>query len=113
MKKVFLFIGCIVFTAFMSPAHAQFGGMLGGGGGGTDLNSLVGGTIDVAAERARLTKDLATASKDRETAISKLENSDFMAKAPEKVVATIKERLATCDAEILRINERLSALVGS
>jgi hypothetical protein len=36
-----------------------------------------------------------------------------MAKAPEKVVATIKDRLATCDAEISRINERLSALAGS
>ena len=69
--------------------------------------------VDVDAERARLSKDLATASKDRETAISKLENVDFMAKAPEKVVATIKERLETCDAEILRINERLSALAGS
>jgi valyl-tRNA synthetase len=71
------------------------------------------GTVDVDAERARLSKDLATASKDRETAISKLENADFMAKAPEKVVATIKDRLATCDAEISRINERLSALAGS
>ena len=81
--------------------------------GAVKIDLDLSGTVDVDAERARLTKDLATASKDRETAISKLENSDFMAKAPEKVVATIKERLETCDAEISRINERLSALAGS
>jgi valyl-tRNA synthetase len=81
--------------------------------GAVKIDLDLSGTVDVDAERARLTKDLATASKDRETAISKLENADFMAKAPEKVVTTIKERLATCDAEILRINERLSALAGS
>jgi len=81
--------------------------------GAVKIDLDLSGTVDVDAERARLTKDLATASKDRETAISKLENADFMAKAPEKVVETIKDRLATCDAEILRINERLSALAGS
>ena len=81
--------------------------------GAVTIDLDLSGTVDKDAERARLTKDLAAATKDRETAISKLENSDFMAKAPEKVVATIKERLATCDAEILRINERLSALAGS
>ena len=81
--------------------------------GAVKIDLDLSGTVDVDAERARLTKDLAIASKDRETAISKLENADFMAKAPEKVVTTIKERLATCDAEILRINERLSALAGS
>jgi valyl-tRNA synthetase len=81
--------------------------------GAVKIDLDLSGTVDVDAERARLTKDLAIASKDRETAISKLENADFIAKAPEKVVTTIKERLATCDAEILRINERLSALAGS
>ena len=81
--------------------------------GAVKIDLDLSGTVDVDAERARLSKDLATASKDRETAISKLENADFMAKAPEKVVATIRDRLATCDAEISRINERLSALAGS
>jgi valyl-tRNA synthetase len=81
--------------------------------GAVKIDLDLSGTVDVDAERARLTKDLAIASKDRETAISKLENADFIAKAPEKVVTTIKDRLATCDAEILRINERLSALAGS
>ena len=70
------------------------------------------GTVDVAAERARLQKDLATAEKDRETARVKLDNGDFMAKAPEKVVATIKARLEECDRDIARITEQLSKLPG-
>jgi valyl-tRNA synthetase len=42
----------------------------------------------------------------------KLDNADFMAKAPEKVVVTIKSRLEECDREIARITEQLSKLPG-
>jgi valyl-tRNA synthetase len=68
--------------------------------------------VDVAAERARLEKDLATAQKDRETARVKLDSSDFMAKAPEKVVATIKARLEETDRDIERITDQLNKLPG-
>ena len=70
------------------------------------------GTVDVAAERARLMKDLATAEKDRDTAKVKLDNADFMAKAPEKVVTTIKARLEETTSEIARITEQLNKLPG-
>ncbi len=68
------------------------------------------GSVDVVAERARLTKDLATATKDRETAYVKLNNENFMAKAPENVVVEIRERLVKTDADIERITSQLSAL---
>ncbi|MFM8921534.1 MAG: valine--tRNA ligase [Candidatus Nanopelagicaceae bacterium] len=68
------------------------------------------GSIDIAAERSRLTKDLATAEKDRATATAKLNNEGFMAKAPDNVVAEIKERLAKCDSEIERIKTQLASL---
>jgi valyl-tRNA synthetase len=68
------------------------------------------GSIDVAAERARLNKDLATVQKDRATATAKLGNEGFMAKAPENVVAEIRERLVKCDAEIERLQSQLAAL---
>lgn len=68
------------------------------------------GAIDVKAERARLTKDLAAVEKDRETAKVKLENENFMAKAPMDVVASIKERLEFCDNEITRIKSLLDSL---
>ena len=66
--------------------------------------------MDVRDERARLTKDLATIEKDRETALIKLENENFMAKAPMDVVKTIRERLEFCDNEITRIKSLLAAL---
>ncbi|MDP1721493.1 MAG: valine--tRNA ligase [Candidatus Nanopelagicaceae bacterium] len=68
------------------------------------------GTVDVAAERSRLTRDLATAQKDRETANIKLSNENFMAKAPTTVVTEIRERLVKTDAEIARINAQLAKL---
>ncbi|MFM8329554.1 MAG: valine--tRNA ligase, partial [Actinomycetales bacterium] len=68
------------------------------------------GAIDVKAERARLTKDLAAVEKDRQTAEVKLRNENFMAKAPMEVVAEIRERLVFCDSEIERIKALLSAL---
>jgi valyl-tRNA synthetase len=71
------------------------------------------GTIDIGAERARLTKDLATAQKDLQTAQVKLSNEGFMAKAPENVVVEIKERLVTTTADIERISAQLAALPQS
>ena len=68
------------------------------------------GTVDVAAERARLEKDLATAKKDLATAEVKLNNEGFMAKAPENVVAEIRERQAAVTADIDRITAQLAAL---
>jgi len=71
------------------------------------------GTIDIGAERARLTKDLATAHKDLQTAQIKLSNEGFMAKAPENVVVEIKERLVTTSADIERITAQLAVLPQS
>jgi valyl-tRNA synthetase len=68
------------------------------------------GAIDVVAERARLTKDLATAEKDRATAKVKLENEGFIAKAPIEVVQEIRERLTQTSADIESITAQLAAL---
>ena len=68
------------------------------------------GSIDVVAERARLEKDLATATKDKQTAEVKLNNQGFMAKAPENVVVEIRERLEKTTADIERITTALAAL---
>jgi valyl-tRNA synthetase len=68
------------------------------------------GAIDVVAERARLTKDLTTAEKDRATAKVKLDNEGFMAKAPMEVVQEIRARLAQTTSEIESITAQLAAL---
>jgi len=71
------------------------------------------GSIDVAAERARLEKDLATAQKDKQTAEVKLNNQGFMAKAPAEVVVEIRERLEKTTADIERVSAALAALPQS
>jgi len=68
------------------------------------------GAIDIKAERARLTKDLATAQKDLTTAQVKLDNEGFMAKAPLDVVTEIRERLVLTTADIARLEAALAAL---
>jgi valyl-tRNA synthetase len=68
------------------------------------------GTIDVAAERARLTKDQAAAAKEIAAANAKLGNEAFLAKAPEPVVDKIRTRLATAEADLARIQTQLEKL---
>ncbi|MGI8336430.1 valine--tRNA ligase [Actinomadura scrupuli] len=68
------------------------------------------GTIDVKAERARLQKDLAAARKEIEQATRKLANAEFMAKAPEAVVAKNRDRLAQSETDVTRLEAQLAAL---
>ncbi|MFV2117862.1 valine--tRNA ligase [Streptomyces sp. Act-28] len=68
------------------------------------------GTIDVAAERKRLAKDLAAAEKEKAQAEGKLGNEAFLAKAPDNVVDKIKGRLAKADEDIARIQAQLDKL---
>jgi valyl-tRNA synthetase len=68
------------------------------------------GTIDVAAERKRLAKDLAAAEKEKAQATGKLGNEAFLAKAPENVVDKIRTRLAKAEEDIARITAQLDKL---
>ncbi|MET8976150.1 valine--tRNA ligase [Streptomyces sp. NPDC004539] len=68
------------------------------------------GTIDVEAERKRLTKDLVAAEKEKSEAEKKLGNEAFVGKAPENVVAKIKGRLTKAEADIARITAQLENL---
>ena len=68
------------------------------------------GAIDVAAERKRLEKDLAAARKEAAQAAAKLGNEQFMAKAPQEVVAKVKARAEQASADIERLEAQLAAL---
>ncbi|MEU7905123.1 valine--tRNA ligase [Actinoplanes sp. NPDC049118] len=78
--------------------------------GGITVDLDTRGTIDVAAERARLDKDRAVAEKEAAQCRAKLGNDAFVGKAPEQVVAKIKDRLATAEADLARIAAALKAL---
>ncbi|MFB7648762.1 valine--tRNA ligase [Streptomyces sp. NPDC056084] len=68
------------------------------------------GTIDVEAERKRLTKDLGAAEKEKADANKKLGNEAFLAKAPDNVVDKIRTRLAKAEADIERIGNQIASL---
>jgi valyl-tRNA synthetase len=78
--------------------------------GGVQVALDTRGTIDVAAERARLEKDRAAAEKEAAQCRAKLGNESFVGKAPEAVVQKIKDRLATAEADRARIGAALEAL---
>ena len=68
------------------------------------------GTVDVAAERRRLEKDLAAAEKELAQTTAKLGNEAFLAKAPEPVVEKIRARQQLAAEELERISGRLDGL---
>jgi valyl-tRNA synthetase len=78
--------------------------------GGITVQLDTRGTIDVAAERARLDKDRAAAEKEVAQCRSKLGNEAFVGKAPGHVVDKIQDRLAAAEADLARIESALKAL---
>jgi valyl-tRNA synthetase len=79
-------------------------------GGKVHVEIDTSGAIDVAAERARLGRDLAAAQKELDQADKKLANPKFLEKAPADVVAGIRTRREAAAAEIERVTARLAAL---
>jgi valyl-tRNA synthetase len=68
------------------------------------------GVIDLAAERARLGKERDKAAAEAQKVSRKLENADFVRRAPEEVVAENRERLAAYEAEMARLSAALQRI---
>ena len=77
---------------------------------GATVELDLSGAIDVAAERKRLSKDLAAAEKELAQTTAKLENENFLAKAPAPVVDKIRKRREAAEADIERITAQLAKL---
>jgi valyl-tRNA synthetase len=63
--------------------------------------------IDLAAERARLTKEIGSLDSDIERTAKKLDNPDFVARAREEVVEENRERLAEAQAARAKLQAAL------
>jgi len=70
----------------------------------------LGGLIDPAAEKTRIAKEIEKAQKEIGTLEKKLGNADFVAKAPEDVVAEQKARLAEEKSRAERLIEALKTV---
>ena len=66
--------------------------------------------IDVAAERERLSKEINRLEGEINKAQAKLDNADFIQRAPEKVVAQEKERVEEFSAKKQKLTEQLGRL---
>src|SRR5262249_32769894 len=71
------------------------------------------GVIDVAAERARLEKEMQKADGDIARVDAKLNNANFVARAPEEVVEEEKEKREEALARKAKIAEALERLKGA
>jgi len=68
------------------------------------------GVLDVVAEIARATKDLAAAEKEVADCGRKLGNADFLGKAPEAVIGKIRARADKAAQDVDRLTVRLASL---
>jgi valyl-tRNA synthetase len=71
------------------------------------------GVIDLAAERARLDKEMAKAEADIGRVEQKLGNADFLKRAPEDVVEGEREKRAEAQARKIKIADALKRLEGA
>ncbi|HSF94080.1 MAG TPA: valine--tRNA ligase, partial [Thermohalobaculum sp.] len=74
------------------------------------LSLQLAGVIDVAAESARLKKAMDKLVKEIGGLKGKLANENFLAKAPEEVVAEQRERLIAAEAELTKLEAALARL---
>ena len=70
----------------------------------------VAGSVDLDAERARLTKEIGVLAGDIERTAKKLGNPDFVARAPEEVVEENKDRLAEAQSARAKLEAALQRL---
>ncbi|HEU4727547.1 MAG TPA: valine--tRNA ligase [Kofleriaceae bacterium] len=79
-------------------------------GADVEIVMPLGGLIDIAAEKTRIARDIGKADKEITVLERKLGNADFLARAPEDVIAEQKLRLADEQSRRQRLVDALATL---
>jgi valyl-tRNA synthetase len=69
--------------------------------------------IDLEAERSRLSRQITKLAEDAGRLEAKLQNQDFISKAPEQVIATARRRHEEAVDQLNKLKERLNGLSGA
>ncbi len=77
---------------------------------GVEIYLPLAGLVDLAVERERLQKELAELETEKNRLAKKLENPQFLAKAPAAVVEKEKKKLAEVESKYEKVSARLAAL---
>lgn len=80
--------------------------------GGATLVLHLEGLVDVAKEKVRITRELEETTKFIAAQESKLANADFVARAPEKVIAGERQKLADLQEKLAALQKEHAALVS-
>jgi valyl-tRNA synthetase len=94
----------IAFAASAPPGSAQVVV------GDTTAALSLAGVIDMAAEKARIAKEIAKVGAEIKKVTDRLGNPQFMARAPEEVVEELRERQADWEGKGRRLEAALARL---
>jgi valyl-tRNA synthetase len=81
--------------------------------GDTTAALALAGIIDMAAERARIAKEIGKVANEIKKVVDRLGNPQFMARAPEEVVEELRERQADWEGKGRRLAAALARIEGA
>jgi len=76
--------------------------------GENQVHVLLKGLLDFQEEQGRLRKEIKKIERDMEVAETKLSNKQFMDKAPDEVIEKVKEKVASMQLQLEKLNQNLN-----
>jgi valyl-tRNA synthetase len=81
--------------------------------GDTTAALALAGIIDMAAERGRISKEIAKVGNEIKKVTDRLGNAQFMSRAPEEIVEELRERQADWESKGRRLEAALARIEGA
>ena len=72
------------------------------------IHVLLKGLLDFEGERKRLSKEIKKIEKEIEMSERKLSNNQFLEKAPDEIVAGVKEKVEAMRIQLVKLNQNLT-----